>query len=224
MKNWNSESGTSIVAVMVALALFGIIAVLSSQSLQNMTTSGRRADSAMSARDAESIIVQSLIEEFRTYVTAGCVAAPDTFFKDKPIASLAKVHMKNVQFYTDEKHLSLAKANPPGSDADLERCNSTAFTTSATPLSSRFYGCFNIETEKNIREKASLESFSANRGAFIEVHVKLRNLRTDQETLCNAMVSGQGLGLEVYYALHWAIGSGQNTLYDSKLGSLNAAF
>jgi hypothetical protein len=56
------------------------------------------------------------------------------------------------------------------------------------------------------------------------MYVKLRNLKTDTEVLCNQMMTNRGFGFEVYYALHWTTPAGDTVMYDTKLGSFNAAY
>ncbi|MDQ3235450.1 MAG: hypothetical protein M3Q07_26870, partial [Pseudobdellovibrionaceae bacterium] len=98
------------------------------------------------------------------------------------------------------------------------------FSYFTTPNSDTFYGCFNLMTNQSAKDKAAKGAFAGNRGAFVEMHVKLRNFKTDTVTSCATMVSSRGFGLEVYYALHWTTSAGADVMYDTKLGSLNVAY
>jgi type II secretory pathway pseudopilin PulG len=225
---WNKESGASLVAILVSMALFGIIAVMASQGYRNISVSGRRVEAAVSAREVENVILQAMVQKFSNFIEDACPAG-GTYFNNMVIGRLARVNYRNIRFY-DANHLNLVRP-PEMALKDLERCNSTAFS-STTPINSNtFYGCFDLKTvdearisSTNTNLKASNDAFAANRGAFIEMYVKLRNLKTDTPALCNQMIKDRGFGMEVYYALHWTTPAGGSVMYDSKLGTINANY
>ncbi len=224
---WSKQSGASLVSVMVATALFGIIAVMSSQSFKNLNTSSRKLESAMSAREIEGVIVQTVVARFKSYVLINkCAKAPTTYadFKTISIGSLGSAVIKPASFKD-------YKGNPITAPAlakeDLARCAATPFSKAPTlPDSKGFYQCFAIDIDPTAKAAASKsqEAFASNQGAFVEVFVKIRNLQTDAAIEpCSAMATGRGFGLEVYYALHWATYDPSGLLYDSKVGTLNVA-
>lgn len=224
---WNKESGASLVAIMVAMAIFAIVAVMASQSFRNINFSGRRVEAAMSAREVENVILQRMVAQFQTFVRNGCTADPNTFFNGLPIGGLIMANRvkanQPVRFY--DASINYNPTNPPAAAGDdLKRCYGTPFSSAAPQNSDTFYSCFDLKTIDAQRNKASNDAFAANRGAFLETYVKLRNFKTDALTLCNAMILNRGFGLEVYYSLHWTTQAGDKVLYDSKLGTLNAAF
>lgn len=222
--SWSKESGASLVAIMVSMAIFGIVAVMASQSFRNISFSGRRVEAAMSAREAENVILQSMVQKFRDYVADSCPQAVNTFFHDATrdkIGTLATIRHKNVRFYNK----NYATVNPPNQAADdLKRCRSTSFASGQTINANTFYGCFDLQTVAASRLDASADAFVGNRGAFIEMYVKLRNLKTDTAATCANMIADRGFGLEVYYALHWATPAGDSVMYDTKLGTFNVAY
>jgi len=219
---WNRESGASLVAIMMSLALFGIVAVMASEGFRNINVSGRRVEAAMSARDIENVIMQAMVQRFKTYIANGCTQQPNNFFNGFTIGNLATVSHKNVRFY-NETH-SQTVLPPAAAKEDLARCNGTLFSTVAPASSHTFYGCFDLKTLDLPRGKASQDAFASNRGAFIEMYVKLKNFKTDAEARCNEMIADRGFGLEVYHAMHWTTPAGNTVMYDNKLGTLNAAY
>ncbi len=227
---WTKESGASIVAILVSMALFGIIAVMASQGYRNISVSGRRVEAAMSAREVENTILQAFVARFKDYVSASC-NGDGTSFNGMQIGGLATATYRNVRFY-DSSYVTTVPA-PTMASEDVKRCNSTPFsaTTPANTNAHTFYGCFDLKTLPGARQnlansalKASNDAFAANRGAFIEMYVKLRNLKTDTQAPCSQMIKGRGFGLEVYYALHWTTPAGETVMYDSKLGTFNANY
>jgi hypothetical protein len=208
------------VAVMVAMALFATIAVMASQSFRNINTTGRRAEAAMSAHDVESVIVGSMVQRYKDFVRGRCSGDPNIFFLGD-IGSLTSVTMKNPVFRDSSNNTM----SPPSTVAqqDVDRCNQTSFSKVTPASADSFYGCYNLTTVAATREKATHNSFAANRGAFIEIYVRLRNLQTDALATCTSIMNDRGFGMEVYYSLHWTTPSGNSTLYDSKTGTLNAA-
>lgn len=225
---WNKESGASIVAILVSMALFGIIAVMASQGYRNISVSGRRVEAAMSAREVENVILQAFVQSFKNYVESTC-DGDGTYFDPLVIGGLADVSYRNVRFYGADY---TTPVSPPAmAESDLKRCNSTPFSAITPANAHTFYGCFDLRTLPTARQnavnnalKASNDAFAANRGAFIEMYVKLRNLKTDSQALCNQMIKNRGFGLEVYYALHWTTPAGDRVMYDSKLGTFNANY
>jgi type II secretory pathway pseudopilin PulG len=221
--SWNSESGASLVAIMVSMAIFATIAVMASQSFRNINVTGRRAEAAMSAREVENVVMQALVQRFRDYIKDACKFTPEAHFDGFKIGSMVEVKHKDVRFYKLGNSPAEVAA-PALATADLNRCKKTPFSTVPPPGSNTFYGCFDLKTENSIRDKASEDAFAANRGAFVEMHVKLLNFKTDVPVVCTDMVKDRGLGLEVYYALHWTTPAGTNVMYDTKLGTLNATY
>jgi type II secretory pathway pseudopilin PulG len=223
--SWSKESGASLVAIMVSMAIFGVVAVMASQSFRNISFSGRRVEAAMSAREAENVILQSMVQKFRDYIVGSCPQAVDAFFEEatrKQIGTLATINHKNVRFYNSKY---TATVNPPSQAADdLKRCRSTPFASAQPINADTFYGCFDLETVAASRNQSSADAFSGNRGAFIEMYVKLRNLKTDTASTCANMIIDRGFGFEVYYALHWTTPAGEDVLYDTKLGTFNVAY
>jgi type II secretory pathway pseudopilin PulG len=218
---WHKESGASLVAIMVSIALFGIIVVMASQSFRNISVSGRRVEAAMSAREVENVILQAFVQKYKQYIQAACPAG-GAYFNNWAIGSLAAVSYQNIRFYNAK--FTTTVAPPPAAGKDLERCRSTAFSAVTPAIAHTFYGCYDLRTVPTARDTASKDAFAANRGAFIEMYVKLRNLKTDTEVLCNQMMTNRGFGFEVYYALHWTTPAGDTVMYDTKLGSFNAAY
>lgn len=201
---------------------------MASQGYRNISVSGRRVEAAMSAREVENVILQAFVQKFKLYVESAC-AGDGTYFNNLVIGSLADVSYRNVRFY-DANYTSTV-APPPMASNDIKRCNSTPFSAVAPAIAHTFYGCFDLRTLPAARQnavnsalKASNDAYAANRGAFIEMYVKLRNLKTDTQALCNQMIKDRGFGLEVYYALHWATPAGDTVMYDSKLGTFNANY
>lgn len=223
-KAWNKESGASLVAIMMSLAIFAIVAMMAARSFRNINVSGRKVEAAMSAREAENLIVQALTRQFRAYIEASCPATVNNFFQNTKIGTLALANHKNPRFY----NTTFTATTPPPSQAegDVKRCQSTPFVASAlTPNNANtFYGCFDLQTLPTTRQNASKDAFAGNRGAFVEMYVKLKNLKTDTPVTCANMVQSLGFGFEVYYSLHWATSAGDKVLYDSKLGTFNVGY
>jgi type II secretory pathway pseudopilin PulG len=226
---WNQESGASLVAIMVSMALFGIVAVMAAQGFRNISFSGRRVEASVSAREIENVLLQAFVLKWKKYIEDGCPTG-GAYFNNLVVGALADVSYRNVRFY-NATHTATVQP-PPAARNDLKRCNSTAFSNTAVPADSdTFYGCFDLRTLDSVRVntqnnqlKASNDAFAANRGAFMEMYVKLRNLKTDQQALCTQMIKDRGFGLEVYYALHWTTPAGDTVIYDSKLGTFNANY
>ncbi|WP_141733790.1 PulJ/GspJ family protein [Oligoflexus tunisiensis] len=221
--SWNNESGASLVTIMVSMAIFAIVAVMSSQSFRNISVTGRRAEAAMSAREVETVVMQAMVQKFKDYIKDNCNMAADAYFDGFDIGSLIEIKHKDVQFYSLGETPTVVAA-PALANADLDRCKRTPFSAATPPNSDTFYGCFDLRTKDDVRKKASEDAFAANRGAFVEMYVKLRNFKTDEQVICTNMVKDRGLGLEVYYALHWTTPAGNNVMYDTKLGTLNATY
>jgi type II secretory pathway pseudopilin PulG len=225
---WNKESGASLVAIMVSLALFGIVAAMAAQGFRNISFSGRRVEAAVSAREVENVLLQSFVQKWKKFIEDGCPTG-GAYFDNFVVGALADVSYRRVRFYNSG---FTATVPPPTAAAkDLDRCNSTPFSNSVPADSHTFYGCFDLRTLNGVRIntqnnqlKASNDAFAANRGAFMEMYVKLRNLKTDAEALCRNMIKDRGFGLEVYYALHWTTPAGDTVIYDSKLGTFNANY
>lgn len=222
---WNKESGASLVAIMMSLAIFAIVAMMASQSFRNINLSGRKVEAAMSAREAENLIIQAISRRFREYIKGACAVAPNNFFNQSPenlIGTLAAFTHKNPRFYSPGYTVTAAPAEAAG---DVKRCQSTPFSTSVLPANGNtFYGCFDLQTQAGARLQASKDSFAGNRGAFIEMYVKLKNLKTDTAVTCANMIRNRGFGFEIYYSLHWATSAGDRVVYDSKLGTFNVAY
>lgn len=222
---WNKESGASLVAIMMSLAIFAIVALMASRSLRNINLSGRKVEAAMSAREAENLILQALTQRFRAYIEGGCSVNPNTFFNQSPensIGTLATFSHKNPRFYTPQYAVTPA---PVEAANDVKRCQSTQFSAGGLPSNaSTLYGCFDLQTQTGARTQASKDAFAGNRGAFIEMYVKLKNLKTDTAVTCANMIESRGFGFEIYYSLHWATSAGDKVVYDSKLGTFNVAY
>jgi type II secretory pathway pseudopilin PulG len=224
-KAWNKESGASLVAIMMSLAIFAIVAMMAARSFRNINVSGRKVEAAMSAREAENLILQTLTRQFRAYIEAGCTATPNSFFQNTQIGTLALANHKNPRFYTNTTQY-IVTTPPDQAKEDVRRCQSTPFVAAAvtTNNANTFYGCFDLQTVQTARQNASKDAFAGNRGAFIEMYVKLKNLKTDTPVTCANMVQSLGFGFEVYYSLHWATSAGDSVLYDSKLGTFNVGY
>lgn len=221
-KAWNKESGASLVAIMVSLAIFAVVSMMASRSFRNINVSGRKVEAAMSAREAENLILQNLTRKFREYIEKGCVENPTTFFQSHQIGTLATVNHKNPRFYSPKYTVT---APPAQASKDVERCQGTPFAAGVLPNNANtFYGCFDLQTQGPARTNASKDAFAGNRGAFIEMYVKMKNLKTDQPVTCEAMIKSRGFGFEIYYALHWTTSAGDTVLYDSKLGTFNVGY
>jgi len=220
-EHWTHESGASIVSVLVALVLFAIVAVMSSVSFKNLNSSKRRTEASVAVRDLESVIVQTIVQRYKDYIlTNKCVATQNAYFITMPIGSLAQVTQKPILFRDKQGNPTTA---PALAAADMTRCTNTAFS-SASPLntSQSFYNCLNINTLATAASLASKDSFASNQGAFVEMYVKIRDLRTDATVRCMDVI-GKGYGLEVSYMIHWTLSDPSGTIYDSKTGTLNAA-
>ncbi len=220
-QHWSSESGTSLVSVLVALALFAIVAVMSSVSFKNLNSSKRRTEASVAIRDLESVIVQTIVQRYKDYILNNrCVATQTAYFTTMTIGSLAQVTQKPILFRDKQGNPAAA---PALAAADITRCTNTAFST-ASPLntSQSFYNCLNINTLATAANLASKDAFASNQGAFVEVYVKIRDLRTDAAVRCIDVI-GKGYGLEVSYMLHWTLADPSGTIYDSKTGTLNVA-
>lgn len=225
------ESGVSIVAVMVAMALFAVVAVMASQSFRNISASGRRADATMSAHEAEANIVQAIVARYKDFVVAKCNSGALTAFEAQiDVGTLATLLSEKPEFLDVN---ALPATAPKAAEPDIKRCVTTPFTNGNLPRVDSFYSCYNITVLPASRNKASRDAFAKNRGAFVEVYVRIRNLQTDQLITCdNVTGTSQGLGLEVLYSMHWAMSGGSKTVtnssetldiyYDNKTGSLSA--
>ncbi|HET9238317.1 MAG TPA: hypothetical protein VFO10_13735 [Oligoflexus sp.] len=221
-KAWNKESGASLVAIMMSLAIFAIVSLMASRSFQNINVSGRKVEAAMSAREAENLILQNLTRHFRKYIEEGCAQNPNNFFLNHEIGTLVTVNHKNPRFYSPKDTVT---APPAQASKDVERCQGTPFAAGVLPNNAHtFYGCFDLRTQSAARTNASKDAFAGNRGAFIEMYVKMKNLKTDQPVTCAAMIKSRGFGFEIYYALHWATSAGDTVFYDSKLGTFNVGY
>jgi type II secretory pathway pseudopilin PulG len=207
---------------MMSLAIFAIVALMAARSFRNINISGRKVEAAMSAREAENLILQTLTRRFRAYIEGGCAVNPNNFFQNNQIGTLAALNHKNPRFYTPQYTVT----TPPGQAVeDVKRCQSTPFAAGVLPNNANtFYGCFDLQTLPAARNQASKDAFAGNRGAFIEMYVKLKNLKTDTPVTCANMIQSRGFGFEIYYALHWATSAGDSVLYDSKLGTFNVGY
>ncbi len=216
-----SEAGMTLTSVLVSLAVLGVFVVMSSQSFKNLQSAARRVEASSAVRDIESLTIQALSDRFKSYVLVDrCTTAPSLYFSNISLGEMGSLSMSPIVF---RNRKGSATEAPPEAHKDLARCSSTPFSRAPTLTgTATFYACFNVTTNATAAAQAAAGTFAANRGAFVEFFVNLRDLRTDSLVPCN-LISGKGYGLESFYYMHWATQTPTSVIYDSKIGTINAA-
>jgi type II secretory pathway pseudopilin PulG len=220
-----SESGASQVAVMIAVALLGVTATLSSQALKHLNSAKRRVEVSKAAQDVESVLIQAVVQQYRSYVnTNRCATSGASFFSGIDLGQIGTASLSAPTFRDLDGNPGQA---PALAQTAVQRCTGTPFVQAGTLTSNAntFYGCLNIQTSAAARALTdrSRDAFAANHGAFIETFVKIRNLQTDALTTCDNARPGQEFGIELYYAVHWITKDASQLNYNTKVGTLNVS-
>jgi type II secretory pathway pseudopilin PulG len=206
------QSGVGLVSVLVALGILSIVVSLATIGINNVFAARKRMSAVRSAIEVEEAIVQNLIEGFKKYAELKC-SNSSTF---RPSMTFAPVSL-------DTNALGTLNSIYSG-NSNFNRCSNTPFTSGSPKNASKFYLCYKVDYANNTTLDA--ESFAKNKGAFFEILINIKDLRSDSQVKCNNLAAGQnsGLGLEFYYTLHWMTKINQDFVPKSHTGSGNVAF
>lgn len=225
------QAGASLISLLVAVSIIGIIAYNFIHSLQSLQSSQRNHEASMAARDIEQVILSTIVRKQIDYINNNkCKANIATYFDNIAIGTATNIRQRPPVFKGLDRGSTIGA--PTSATNSVHRCNSTkSFEGASAADSTAHYHCLRIET--SAPADTARHTFTANLGAFIEVFVKIKNVATNSPLTCNSAAAGTdstgtrdnlGNGIEVYYNLHWTIpDSVGKIIYKAKAGSVRVA-
>jgi len=215
------QRGESMISVIIALGILGIVIASASAAFNNIYAERRQIQASSAHRDVEDALVQQATKAIRQYVSSSCTQAARTAnIQTIGIAGLGNLNLtQNVQ-----SQVTLTGVNMNRFNTAARRCTNNSADMKSSPAYSRIYACYQIALSPSFTANSDKNSFASNKGAFIEVLGTLKDFRTDSPINCaqfNAADSAHSL--EVYYSIHWILNNNKGYIFKTNLGTANVA-
>ncbi len=215
------ESGNTILSILIGMALLISAVSAAMMGMKNITDSRKNLAASAATKDIENTIVSAIAEKYKTYVTGLCTDTSD-ITPSIQVGSFATLDRRTIP--------GLATIFTPTKVAShLTRCASKQFTLG----SGRYYSCYRVSINNSFASRSSKESFASNRGAFVEVLMNIKDLRTDSYVSCASLPTDSlktkidtskgptGYGLEIYYSLNWIMKVHKDYIPKNRVGTIN---
>lgn len=218
----NRQKGASIVAVVMAGALLALVSLLSARAFRNMSQASKTQQSINAYQEIEPVLLEALARQANSFVAAGCPTHWFNHLDGKTIGNLAVLKRQPLRFLGSQGELISA---PQGSDRAIARCTKNSspvieWSDSQPPVSRSFYACVNYESRNFDSNK---KVFTGITSGFIEVALKIQDIRTGELVRCDLAKNAKGMRTEIAYTFHWLVGQAENIIYKSNTGVVKVA-
>jgi len=215
------QRGESMISVIIALGILGIVIASASAAFNNIYAERRQIQASSAHRDVEDALVQQATKAIRQYVSSSCTPAARTAnIPTIGIAGLGNLNLtRNAQ-----AQVPLTGVHMDHFNTAARRCANNSADMKSSPAYSRIYACYQIALSPSFIANSDKNSFASNKGAFIEVLGTLKDFRTDSPIKCSQFNAADSAhSLEVYYSIHWILNNNKGYIFRTQLGTANVA-